>query len=89
MQYALGFITPLDRRWRIDDVEEIVCLSPILRAVTVGVAAVSFVPSQHVVLASATIGGGAFALVGAAGLRVCWRLNAEPHREPAGRPSGR
>jgi FlaA1/EpsC-like NDP-sugar epimerase len=83
MQWALGFMTPLYRaRWRIGSFEEMVCLAPTVIAVTAGVTAVSFIPSQHVVPASATIGGGALALVCAAGLRVSWRLNGERHRQP-------
>jgi FlaA1/EpsC-like NDP-sugar epimerase len=83
VQWTLGFVTPLYRtRWRIGSFEEIVCLAPTVLAVTVGVTAVSFIPDQHVVPASATIGGGALALVCAAGLRVTWRMIQERHRQP-------
>ena len=44
----------------------------------------SFTPSQHVVPASATIGGGALALLGTAGVRVAWRLDGQRHRLPGG-----
>src|SRR6516165_8866151 len=83
MQWTLGAITPLYRvRWRTGSFEEIVCLASTVLAVTVAVTAVSFIPNQHVVPASATVGGGALALVCAAGLRVSWRLHGERHRQP-------
>jgi FlaA1/EpsC-like NDP-sugar epimerase len=89
MQWTLGAITPLYRvRWRTGSFEEIVCLASTVLAVTAAVTAVSFIPSQHVVPASATIGGGALTLVCAAGLRVSWRLHGERHRQP-GRPAER
>ncbi|HWG73773.1 MAG TPA: nucleoside-diphosphate sugar epimerase/dehydratase [Acidimicrobiales bacterium] len=83
-QIAFGTITQLYRaRWRVGSFEEVLALAQTVLVVTVGVTAVNLVPSQHVVPASATIGGGALALVAAAGLRVGWRLNWERHRQPA------
>jgi FlaA1/EpsC-like NDP-sugar epimerase len=83
MQGTVGFITPLYRvRWRTGSFEEIVCLAPAIVFVTVAVTAVNFIPTQHVVPASATTAGGALALVCAAGIRVSWRLHGERHRQP-------
>jgi FlaA1/EpsC-like NDP-sugar epimerase len=81
LQVVVGLLSPLYRsRWRVGSFEEIVCLAPTVIGVTGTVTAVSFIHNQHVVPASATIGGGALALVGAAGYRVLWRLNWERRR---------
>ena len=84
MQVAVGLLSPLYRsRWRVGSLEEILCLAPVVMAVTGLVTAVSALPDRHVVPASATVGGGALALVLAAGYRVLWRLEWE-RRRPSG-----
>ncbi len=81
LQIVVGLISPLYRsRWRVGSLEEILCLTPTIAGVAGMVTAVSFIPSQHVVPASATIGGGTMALVGACATRVIWRLNWERKR---------
>jgi FlaA1/EpsC-like NDP-sugar epimerase len=83
MQVVLGFVTPLYRtRWRVGSFEEVLCLAPTMAVVTAATTAISLIPSQHVVPASATIGGGALALLFAAGLRVSWRRSWERQRLP-------
>ena len=85
LQIAVGLISPLYRsRWRVGSLEEIVCLAPTVAGVTGVVTAISFLPGQHLVPASATIGGGTMALVAASGIRVIWRLNWERKRPPSG-----
>lgn len=81
MQIAIGLLSPLYRsRWRIGSLEELLCLGPTMLGVTGLVSAVALSPLQHVVPASATVGGGTTALVFAAGVRVVWRLNWERKR---------
>ena len=83
-QLVLGSVTQLYRaRWRVGSFEEILALAKTVPVVTLVVTAVSLSHTEHVVPASATIGGGALALVATAGLRVAWRLNWERHRQPA------
>ena len=83
MQVAIGFFSPLYRsRWRVGSLEELLCLAPTMAAVTGLVSAVALSPFNHVVPASATIGGGTMALVIASGVRVVWRLSWE-HKRPA------
>lgn len=83
MQIAIGCMSPLYRsRWRIGSLEELLCLAPTMAAVTGLVSAVALTPFNHLVPASATIGGGTTALILAAGFRVAWRLNWE-RRRPA------
>jgi FlaA1/EpsC-like NDP-sugar epimerase len=85
MQILVGIISPLYRsRWRVGSLEEILCLAPVWAGVTGMVTAVSFLPGQHVLPASATFGGGAMALIGAAGIRVLWRLSWERKRPAQG-----
>ncbi|MGH9115625.1 MAG: polysaccharide biosynthesis protein [Acidimicrobiales bacterium] len=83
MQAALGLVTPLYRtRWRVGSFEQVLCLATTIAVVTAGVTAVNAMPNQHVLPASATIGGGALALVAATAIRVLWRLRWERHRQP-------
>ncbi len=83
LQMVLGVLTGLYRtRWRVGSFEELLTLGPTIVAVTVGTTVVSFIPAQHVVPASATVGGGALALAFCAGSRVTWRLSVERHRHP-------
>ena len=83
-QIVIGFLSPLYRsRWRVGSLEELLCLAPTVAAVTALVSLVALSPLQHVVPASATIGGGTTALVGASAVRVLWRLNWE-RRRPGG-----
>lgn len=81
MQILVGVISPLYRsRWRVGSLEELLCLTPTVFGVTGLVTAISFLPGQHVVPASATVGGGTMALVGIAAIRVLWRLSWERKR---------
>ena len=81
LQISVGLLSPLYRsRWRIGSFEEALCLAPAVIGVTGMVTAISFIPSRHVVPASATIGGGALALLAAAGYRMLWRLSWERRR---------
>jgi FlaA1/EpsC-like NDP-sugar epimerase len=81
LQILVGILSPLYRsRWRVGSLEEILCLAPVWAGVTGMVTAVSFLPGQHVLPASATIGGGAMALIGAGAVRVLWRLSWERKR---------
>lgn len=85
MQVAVGLFSPLYRsRWRIGSLEELLCLAPTMAAVTGLVSAVALSPLQHVVPATATIGGGTTALVLASAVRVLWRLNWERKRSGGG-----
>ncbi|MGH9056357.1 MAG: polysaccharide biosynthesis protein, partial [Acidimicrobiales bacterium] len=61
---------------------QVLCLATTIAVVTAGVTAVNAMPNQHVVPASATIGGGALALVAATAIRVVWRLHWERQRQP-------
>lgn len=85
LQLSIGVITPLYRsRWRVGSLEELLCLAPTVGSVTGFLTVVSLLPTKHVVPASATIGGGAMALVGASAVRVVWRLNWERKRTTFG-----
>lgn len=84
LQIVVGLISPLYRsRWRVGSLEELLCLAPTVAGVTGMVTAISFLPGKHVVPSSATIGGGTMALVGAAAIRVMWRLSWERKRPVA------
>ena len=88
-QMIIGLITPLYRsRWRVGSLEEILCLAPTFAVVTGLLSAFTLLPTKHVVPASAIVGGGTMALVGAAGVRAVWRLNWERKRPSSG-PSER
>lgn len=81
LQICIGLVTPLYRsRWRVGSLEELLCLAPTVAAVTTFLTVITLLPTKHVVPASATIGGGAMALVGASAVRVIWRLNWERKR---------
>jgi FlaA1/EpsC-like NDP-sugar epimerase len=78
LQLAIGNATQLYRaRWRVGSFEETLCLATTMLAVTVVITVFSVVSPQHVLPVSATVGGGALALLVASGLRVGWRLNGE------------
>lgn len=78
VQVALGLLTPLYRsRWRVGSFEEMLALAPIMVVVTAAATAVSLAPAAHLVPVSATIGGGALALLFAAGIRGSWRAHRE------------
>jgi len=81
MQVCLGMLTPLYRsRWRVGSFEEMVALAPIMAAVTIGASGVSLIPRTHLVPLSSTVGGGALALLCAAGVRVGWRAHRDRRR---------
>ena len=83
LQLAIGNATQLYRaRWRVGSFEETLCLATTMLAVTVVVTVFSVVSPQHVLPVSATVGGGALALLVASGLRVGWRLNGERSLRP-------
>ena len=78
VQLAIGNATQLYRaRWRVGSFEETLCLATTMLTVTVVITVFSVVSPQHVLPVSATVGGGALALLVASGLRVGWRLNGE------------
>ncbi len=78
LQLAIGNATQLYRaRWRVGSFEETLCLATTMLSVTVVITVFSVVSPQHVLPVSATVGGGALALLVASGLRVGWRLNGE------------
>jgi len=83
LQASVGLVTPLYRAtWRVGSFEEILWLAPIVAAVGTTVGLVTLAPMRHFLPATAIIGGTALTLVGAAGLRVAWRLNWERKRRP-------
>ena len=78
LQLAIGNATQLYRaRWRVGSFEETLCLATTMLSVTVIITVFSVVSPRHVLPVSATVGGGALALLVASGLRVGWRLNGE------------
>ena len=78
LQLAIGNATQLYRaRWRVGSFEEAQCLAFTMVSVTVAITALSIASPQHVLPVSATVGGGALALLMASGVRVGWRLNGE------------
>lgn len=86
LQALLGLTTPLYRAtWRVGSLEELLWLAPTVTAVGFAIGAVSLAPAHHVVPATVVVGGTALALIGAASLRVGWRLNWERNRRPVDR----
>jgi FlaA1/EpsC-like NDP-sugar epimerase len=83
VQLGAGYATELYRsQWRVGSFEQIQALAKTITVVTAVVTIVNLTPSRHVVPASATIGGGALALIVASALRSFWRLNWERQRVP-------
>ena len=83
LQALVGSATPVYRAtWRVGSLEELLWLAPTVTAVGTAVGIVTLAPVRHVVPATAIVGGTALALVGAAGVRVAWRLNWERRRTP-------
>lgn len=78
LQLAVGNATQLYRaRWRVGSFEEALSLAFTMVAVTMAITVLSVLSPQHVLPVSATVGGGALALVMTAALRVAWRLKTE------------
>jgi FlaA1/EpsC-like NDP-sugar epimerase len=83
LQLAIGNATQLYRaRWRVGSFEEALTLASTMLCVTVAITAFSAALPQHVLPISATVGGGALALLMASGLRVGWRLSGERSLRP-------
>ena len=83
LQVAVGYATELYRsQWRVGSFEQVQALAKTVIVVTAAVTVLSLTQSQHVVPVSATVGGGALALIVAAALRSFWRLNWERQKMP-------
>ncbi|HEX4865732.1 MAG TPA: hypothetical protein VFV02_16805, partial [Acidimicrobiales bacterium] len=83
LQAIVGLATPLYKAtWRVGSLEEMLWLAPIMAGIGTVVGLINLTPAHHVVPATTIVGGTALALLGAAGLRVAWRLNWERQRRP-------